>query len=445
MSNSFVLSSKWIQNKIFWLLLLIPISFKIEVFPKIIVLPQEIILPFFILLYLFSKRKFNFQISQQLLPYIYLLLTLTITALLTIPSFFQALDFVGFLKLFKYSIYVISIVIISDYQISRFIKKINIIAIISILLTLLLFYLNKINSGHSWKVYTDIATYNSYYMPTGFSNRIYNLESNSFIIYSGNHGIYGSYLVLMLFVNISAIIKGTVFKKISYAVIILSFVNIMLLTSRETFLLLFVLLFSFGLYRISSYKFKLSTILKSLIFLIGFVFILISVINIFEMELSIVNKISNSIQGFKEKGGDGSINVRFNTWSLIIIYLFTHPWRLIFGTGFNPTLFREKIDAVANLHPEIGQYVGIPESLFFGFLSYGGILALIFILLFLYSLFKNVIKRQNTVLGRFIPFYILGIIVTNNTGASIIAELVMTQLALIYFYIMNSNEDKKNT
>jgi hypothetical protein len=165
----------------------------------------------------------------------------------------------------------------------------------------------------------------------------------------------------------------------------------------------------------------------------------------FEIELSIVNKVTNSIKGFREKGGDGSVNVRFNTWLIILIYLFTNPWRLIIGTGFNPTLFRNKLNLVAEEYPNIGDYVGIPESLFIQFLSYGGVLSMFFVLLFLIYSFKSLFKKIKNSYCLFLPFYVIGIAVTNNTGASIIAELLMTQFGLIYLFIMNSNEENQHS
>jgi hypothetical protein len=306
------------------------------------------------------------------------------------------------------------------------------------------FYITKINSGRSWQTFIAIATYVSSYMPTGFSNRIFNLDTLSFVVYSGNHGIYGSFLVLLFFFNLSSIIKKkSDCTKISYLVLILCFINVMMLTSRETFLLIFVILFTFSIYRISYLKFKISSIIKVFTFFSMFVFLVIFFVIYFEIELSIVNKVANSIKGFRERGGDGSVNVRFNTWLIILIYLFTNPWRLIIGTGFNPTLFRNKLDIAAAEYPNIGDYVGIPESLFIQFLSYGGIFSLFFVIFFIVLVYKNLYKKIKNSNCLFLPFYVIGIAITNNTGASIVAELLMTQFGLIYLFVMNSNEKNK--
>jgi hypothetical protein len=435
-------TKKWIQNKIVWTLLITPLCFKIEILPKIIILPQEIILPFLIFLYFLSQKKVKSKVSRIAFPYVYLLLAFLLTMILTVFSLIKQFDIVGLLKLIKYSVYVISIIIVYDYRLPKFVRRINIISIITILLTLTMFYINKVDSGYSWSTYTAYATYRSSYMPTGFSNRIFNLHSQSFVVYSGNHGIYGSYLVLLLFFNISGLIRKTSHKKISYIVAFLAFLNIMLLTSRETFLLIFITLFSFAFYHISYMKFKPSKVFKLFFSFLIFLIFLISFINYYDIELSIVNKVANSIQGFQEKGGDGSVNVRFNTWLIIFIYLFTNPWRFFIGTGFNPSLYRDNLDLVAINYPNIGEYVGIPESLFIQFLSYGGVFSLFFVIMFLFSLFKNLLKKMKLKYCMFIPFYVVGISVTNNTGASIIAELLMTQFALIYLFIMNSYEEK---
>lgn len=439
--QSIIISKKWIQNKIFWLLLLIPLSFKIEILPKIILLPQEILLPILLVLYLLTNLKFSLKFPNYSAPFIYLLLAFVVTFVVTIISLIEMFDIVGLLKLIKYSIYGLAIFSIYDYRPDNFVTKLNKVTIITIIATLVIFIFIKVESGYSWNTFMAYATYKSNFMPTGFSNRIFNLASNSFVIYSGNHGIYGSYLVLVLMFNLSALANGVANRlaKVSIGLVIL---NIMLLTSRETFLLVFLIFFFFSLYLISFNKFKLSHVTKVLFVFIGGISLLVFIIIHFEIELSIVNKVANSIKGFKTHGADGSIDVRFNTWTLIFLFFVNSPWRLISGTGFNEPLFRTKIDEMANMYPDVGQYVGIPESLFLGFLGYGGILALMFILLFLSSAFKNLSKKRKTMYGKFLPFFVLGIIVTNNTGASIIADILMTQFGLVYLFIMNSKENE---
>ncbi|GAA4295888.1 O-antigen ligase family protein [Aestuariibaculum suncheonense] len=448
MPESFSITSSWIQNKIFWLLLIVPLCFKIEILPSVIIMPQEVILPILIGLYFLAKGKFNTKMSIISMPYIYLLMALILTLILTVFSLFYSFDLVGLLKIIKYSIYVIAIIIISNYTPTNFIKILNKITITTIVLTLIIFYLNKIESGKIWATYVAMATYVSSYMPTGFSNRVLNLQSGSFVIYSGNHGIYGSYLALILFFNFSSILRSKRKNFLGLLTIILCFINLMLLTSRETFLLIFITIFTYSFYYVSYKKFNPSKLVSVFILFVLFLLLIIWAVNYFDIELSIINKVENSIRKFREEGGDGSVDVRLNTWLLILIFLFTNPLRVIFGTGFNPTLFREKIDFVASQNPDIGKYVGIPESLFLQFLSYGGIVSLFFIFLFFYSLYKNVWKVKNiSVNGMFIPFFLLGLFVTNNTGASILAELLMTQFALVYVFIMNDNinEYEKNS
>lgn len=439
--KSFILSKKWIQNKIFWLLLLVPLSFKIEVLPKVILLPQEFLLPILLGLYFITKLKVGVKYPKYLAPFIYLLLAFAVTFVFTIFSFIEIFDIVGLLKLIKYSIYGLAIFSIYDYRSENFVTKFNKITVATIISTLVIFIFIKVDTGYSWHTFMEYATYNSNFMPTGFSNRIFNFASSSFVIYSGNHGIYGSYLVLALMLNLSALING-VASKLTKITIGLVLLNIMLLTSRETFLLLFLIFFFYSLYFASFTKFKLSNITKVLFIFFGGVSLLVFVIIYFEIELSIVNKIVNSIEGFKERGSDGSVDVRFNTWTLIILFFIHHPLRLLIGTGFNEPLFRSKIDEMAIMYPDVGKYVGIPESLFLGFLGYGGILALVFVLLFLLSAFKNLSRKRKTVYGMFMSFYVLGIMVTNNTGASIIADILLTQFGLVYLFIMNSQENE---
>ncbi|ULC59752.1 O-antigen ligase family protein [Flaviramulus sp. BrNp1-15] len=430
---------KWAQKNIFILLLLIPISIKIKVSSSVMLLPQDLLLPVFIVVYFVFKNKFTAKFSRITLPYICLLLGIFIMIFSTLLSFFYVVDSVGLLKLFKYSIYLISLLAIADYYKVDFLNKINNITILLILATLIFFIYNRsLHHNLSWSQFIKIATYSAYNMPTGFTNRYLDLSNFNVGVISNNHGIYGSYLVLISILNLSNIInKGLGIAK-SKIVLTLCFINIMLLTSRETFLLIIIVFLMFFLRKLLFKKFNINNLIYFGSIIVFCILIGGWLIYYYEIELSIINKISNSIKGFKEHGGDGSINVRFNTWKIIISMLVLNPLSFFIGFGYNPSRFSEQIDSYAYVTG--GKYVTVPENLFLMFTSYGGIFSLMFLLLFFLGLYLQFRKFRNLKVGSFLSSFVIGLFFTNFTGGSIIAELLMTQLGLVYFYCSNANK-----
>src|SRR5690606_438234 len=157
----------------------------------------------------------------------------------------------------------------------------------------------------------------------------------------------------------------------------------------------------------------------------------------YNIELSIIHKVENMISGLKSSGGDGSMNMRFTTWGMILYMLLSYPFFLLIGTGFNPTYFANSLDSISS-HFD-GRYVSVPENLFLMFLSYGGLLAFLFICLFFYGLYVNLKKNKYVNEGMFLASFLLGLIITNNTGGSMIAELFLTQFGLVYFCVVNKS------
>lgn len=423
-----------IKKQILWLLLLIPISFKIELFPGVIVMIQELVLPFLIFLYIIVFKS-KIKLYKYQLPYLFLLLGFLILLFSTFLSLFRVFDIIGFLKLFKYIIYAIALLIISESIGDKTLNRVNNIAIITISLTLFIYVYNKFNSSMDWGEYMKISTWRTEYMPTGFSNRVLTLNSFEFNTGSNNHGIYGSYLALIFFLNLSNFIKSSERRMKSIIMLLLCSLNILLLTSRETFLLILITFLFFSGVKFLKNKIKLRVFFNFFIVATLFITLLVLLINKYNIELSIISKVQNMIEGIQERGGDGSMNMRFTTWKMILYLLLSQPLFLLLGTGFNPTYFKNSLDDLSILFQ--GKYVSVPENLFLMFMSYGGVFALMSILLFFYFLYYNFNKYSFLNEGMFLAAFIVGLFITNNTGGSMIAELFFTQLGLIYFYFIN--------
>src|SRR5690606_22632105 len=140
----------------------------------------------------------------------------------------------------------------------------------TIVLGLIIFVFNKFNTGLSWATYMHEATWKAVLMPSGFSNLIYSFPLNEFTRYSGNHGIFGSYLVLVYLINICMIFsKKQVAGKFNILIVLLTLINISLLTSRETLLVFLATNFLAILFYFTKGRFKLSYFLG--LFVLAFI------------------------------------------------------------------------------------------------------------------------------------------------------------------------------
>lgn len=407
-----------------FLLLTIPLSFKVEILPGVRFLIQEPFILFFTIIGNFHLKKFNI----KSLPFLFLAISLLIILLSSIFSLFRAFDPIGTIKTLKYLMYALAVFTIlknptvGKGNLEDFLLKITLIVV---LISLGQYFYWFLTFGKTWQQFVSFTTWNAEYMPTGFSNTVFDLSDATFKRVGGNHGIYGSYLVLVLILAVNRmIITGFLKGKIITSLIL---VNIGFITSRETILLLVLTLFFYFLhYLITNPKLK-----KNLLLIttgVGIVGILALVI--WTPDIVIINKINHMISSFQDSGGfDNNVNYRLNTWYLFFTYAFAHPWILLFGVGNNGQLFRQLLDfqevALGGSYP----HALVPESFYVTTLAYGGVLALIFGLIFFIALVY--ILYWSGKQSRILSFYVLALMVTNLTGASILAEILISQLGLV--------------
>jgi hypothetical protein len=413
---------------IFIALCVIPITFKLKL-GSIAILPQEIILPFLLLKFYGNETKFP--IKQQSLPFIYLQIALAIVFVSTIFSLFFSFDILGLLRIIKYSTYIISVItIINHYKFKNsdfgFLRKIGTAIII---ISLLGFFIKKYYSQLSWKAFISHATWKASYMPSGLSNTGLNLVNFQFESISLNHGIYGTYLVLLIILSVYSIIT-TKFKK-GKLLLFLAIVNLLFLTSREAWVLLIITaLSSTFLYLIIKQKLKA----KYVIFFLILSLTLILALVIYQPEIVIINKMNYMIREMQSKGLDGNVRMRYNTWVLSIMTIFDNPVLLFSGIGNNKALYAELLQNTYLSKKMHGGFATVPESYFIHFFTFGGIFAFLFSGLFFIEAFRFIIKSKLIMKlnGIFLFSFLLGLLVSNLIGVSILGELLTTQFGIFY-------------
>jgi len=406
------------------LLLTIPISFKIEIVPGVRFLPQEPLLIFFVIACNVHLRK----MKEKSAPFLFLMISLALIVISTIVSLFFYFDPIGLVKSFKYFLYAAAIFTLLNhpkYLELKVLDKVLKYGFLCVLFSLSFYVIRFLILDYSWNAYVSHSTWNSRYMPTGLSNLSLDISTFTFIRTGGNHGIYGSYLVVLLILAIRSFF-ATRYKK-HKLLILMILVNLSFITSREAILLLGLTLFFYTFHHFLTRDWvNRKVVLFSSLGLIAFIAVFI----IWSPEIVILHKIEHMIRSITETGGlDRSVNYRFNTWYLFFSFLGANPWYIFTGIGFNTTRLGSILE-----HQEtvIGQelfHVDLPESIYVATLGYGGVLSLLFLLFFMVTLFYLLFNSGK--MGKIFSFLLLGLIISNATGASLFAELLLSQFGLV--------------
>lgn len=407
-----------------FLLLTIPISFKVEVIPGVRFLFQEPFLVFFVIACNVHTRK----IKEKSFPFLFFMISILLIILSTIVSLFFYFDPIGLIKSLKYLLYASAIFTLMNYPRHlelKILDKILKYGFLCVLFSLSFYFIRFLILDIGWNYYVSYSTWNSRYMPTGMSNLALNISTFSFIRTGGNHGIYGSYLVVLLI--LASYKFFTTRYKQGKLLILMILINLSFITSREAILLLALTIFFYALHHFLTRDWVNR---KAVIFSITGLILFVLVFIIWSPEIVILHKIKHMIKSIAETGGlDRSVNYRFNTWYLFFSFLISNPWNLLTGIGFNQTRLGSILD---NQEIIIGQelyHVDLPESIYVATLGYGGVFSLLFLLFFMISLFYLLFKSGK--MGKVFSFFLLGLCVSNGTGASLFAELLLSQFGLI--------------
>lgn len=428
-----------LSKALFFLLVSLPITFKLKLPGDILVYPQELLIPTLFLFFLASNPgSISWPATTFIRPFYFLFGGLMVIVICTLISFFNFFSISGLLKTVKYLVYCFAVFLVSKYHFKKFVSVFINVGVATVTLTLLLYFYNFINSGVTIQEFYQRSMWRTDIMPTGFSNTYLNIPGFHFERIGGNHGIYGSYLILvyLALVGYTKHVKAAFNFKFWFKTILIFF-NLALLTSREAFLIfLFVNLYLFK----GSFSFRI----KQKDFVIGFLVIcsVAAYLITSDTQLVIFSKIQYTINSFLLGGEEGNISLRFNVWKLTLLSYLIFPLHLIIGYGYNREnydFFLSQTNEAFNLHLN---FPSVPESFFFFFLAYGGLISLFFSFLFFLGLVLKTfsIRKDSIFAGAFFTFTFM-LFITNNTGGSMLSDLLFTQYSLVFIYLNKCYEN----
>jgi hypothetical protein len=429
-----------LNNILFYSLLTLPISFKIQFYEGVFLYPQEIIIALAILLIVVIDFKRYLHLPKYIGPFFYYFIAIGIIILCTLISFANYIDISGLFKSIKYGLYIVAICLIAKNNFYSFIERFNQIAFLSILFTISLYVIQWYNHPGSTSDYFSLTTWDVNYVPSGLSNLNLSLSDFSFSRSAGNHGIYGSYLVLVYILNIHILISEKVEEnKFSLILVGLAVFNLFLLTSRESILIFVLVNAAFFLKDLLRFRIK-KIYFYFFIALSVFLIVIISK----GVNFGLINKIQYTIESLSTSGGEQNLNLRFNVWVLILLSFLLFPLHLLIGYGYNEPNFVDYLEQTNAELAHFQQFATVPESLFFVMLAYGGILALISMcLFFLTVLLRTFNLRKFSPLHTLFFYFVVGLLITNNTGASLMSDLLLAQFSLFYIFINKTYEQDK--
>ncbi|MDQ3534659.1 MAG: oligosaccharide repeat unit polymerase [Bacteroidota bacterium] len=358
-------------------------------------------------------------------------------------SFISLINYVeigGIIRIFKYIMYVGAIFSLSKYNFHLFIKIFNNVALISISTTLLIYLYQFFTFDGSFTLFVHYTTWDRNFVPSGFSNLNLNIFDLSFSRSGGNHGIYGTYLVLVIMVNFNNFLDSKLkpgFK--NYFLIVISLINISLISSREALLVLIVVFALYGIHQLINLR------INKMYYYGIFIFLLfISLVFIYNIDIGIINKINYTISALSESGGEYNISARLNVWTLILMSYTLFPIYFFVGYGYNESNFNFYLTQTNEHYYSFAYYASIPESLFLTFLGYGGILSLSLLLLFFLAMLRFGWKNYNrSTFHKLFFYFTIGLIISNNFGGSMLSDMLFAQYSLVYLWL-NKNQNLGN-
>ena len=296
-----------------------------------------------------------------------------------------------------------------------------------------------INYGGSMAEFLNASIWRNELIPTGLYNYVLSIPKRGFYESGGTHGVYGSYLVIVFFVNYQ--IYSQKKQTISLILLLISLFNILILTSRESFLLLSILVISVGLNDFRRLKLK-----KIYIYMLSIILVSVLLLMYLNINIGIINKLSYTIDSIDTTGTEGNIHARFILWTVLISAVLINPLFFLIGTGYNASNYQHLLSETAN---QIGEYKNFnyfdtTENFFFLFLVYGGVISLFLSILFWLGLLVKLKSVLTYSLAHYMFFFLtLGLVITNNTGGSMLSDMFMIQYGLVYIWLAKLADNQK--
>jgi hypothetical protein len=263
-------------------------------------------------------------------------------------------------------------------------------------------------------------------LSSGMSNQGFNILSFKLEHLEGlAHGIWGSYCVLVFVIAASLFYRKLISFKWLFLVCTLFLINTVISVSRESLLVLIVVIILFLIMPQKKIATKIMIIGSLVIGIIGLI--------AFGESLPIFQKIVYMMDSLSSGGADGNFQLRLNTWTAFLNYLSENIYGILVGFGLSPENFYLNIKPYAKR-----EIVDLPESAIVYVQAYGGLIASIFMFLLIYHC-TTMINRNTKY--KLVKYFFIGILVTNIiSSVSMFSDLLYAHLCLVYgLLILNKN------
>lgn len=368
------------------------------------------------LLILYPRALLNALVLKTIRPFSLAFLFILIS---TLWGSIYLPDAPGMARLLKFIIY-FQLFYIGYYYISwRKALWLGYSGILAMILNLLFYFLYQVPKfGYdNWNVEA---------ISSGFANKFISLPDFQFgTIMTGAHGIWLTYCLLCTAISLSTKHYSKYGKLLPSLSILLLLVNTAVSVSREGFLAVAIFLALSGVHLLNKLQLHTRIIIYKIIFICIFLLATTFLTAFLSLDFGIFEKINYTAQSYSTQGTEGNIQIRLNSWIAYIMGAIEHPYVLLSGVGWS----NERFGVVQGWSKLSIFYISLPESLFFTFFAYGGILSLIAFCIFYRRIISKCLKADHM---NFIAFFLISIIPGGLfSGAALISDLVMSQLFLI--------------
>ncbi len=387
----------------------------------------------FALAFLFLLAPFNKKIlfgsRLQFYLFIYWLFIIASTSISVLRNF----EIVGLAKSIKGILYVPLIYLGAKfYDQTKVVKSMVTIGILAGVFNLIFLVININTYGFNlW----DIKTISS-----GFSNRCFNPLSMSIEqIEGGAHNIWGNYNVIVFILAMYGRMKGLIKGWRYYLGLLLPLMAIFSSVSRESLIVLAFVTIALFVVMVKPRKMRL---VKPIfyIFALG-ILVLVTAIILLGDQIPLISKLMYTLDSVQSTGTESNFQIRVNTWILYLDFVFSNPMFFLTGVGYNNSYFIECLNSVnsGNL-----RFASGPESLAIQSLAFGGLGAVITVVLFFGRVIFKLSLSSNLEISKILLGFMFGVIIVNIfAGSSAVADLLYSHiLLLVGFFIISSKSDK---
>lgn len=275
---------------------------------------------------------------------------------------------------------------------------------------------------------------------SGFANKFISVTSLELgTIMTGAHGVWLTYCLLSCAIMFSSI-KHSNKKTLNILIIVaLLLANTSVSVSREGFVGVLIFLSLSLISYINTFPIRRRLIIYKLLAVALFFGITTLITAMVSFKFGIFEKLIYTSDSITSNGTEGNIQIRLNSWGAYIIGLAHQPIVTLTGVGWSNVRF----GMIQELSQTTVFFARLPESLFFTFFSYGGLIALLTFSWFYIKLFLTCKKSQDF---KFISFFLIAILPGSLlSGAALISDLVMCHLFLVVGFVAQQYNSSRNS